>query len=150
MQEQIAIVGLGYVGLPVALAFAKRFENVVAFDVSAARVAKLKDGIDRTNEVSENELGRTSLHITNDVRAMKDSTFFFVVVPTPIDESHKPDLEPVLFASEIVGSVPSRGSVVVYESTVYPGVTEEVCGPVLEQTSGLLRGVDFKLTHARG
>lgn len=148
MEERIAVIGLGYVGLPVALAFAKRFKHTVGFDISTARVSMLKEGIDRTNEVDASELAHTSLEITNDVRAMKDSTFFVVAVPTPIDESHTPDLEPVLFASEIVGTVLSRGSVVVYESTVYPGVTEGVCGPVLEQKSGLVRGVDFKLGYS--
>jgi UDP-N-acetyl-D-glucosamine/UDP-N-acetyl-D-galactosamine dehydrogenase len=148
MEERIAVVGLGYVGLPVALAFAKRFRNTVGFDVSAARVTMLKNGIDKTNEVGKTELSHTSLEITSDVQAMKDSTFFVVAVPTPIDESHMPDLEPVIMASEIVGTVLSPGAVVVYESTVYPGVTEEVCGPVLEQRSGLVRGVDFKLGYS--
>ena len=148
MDERIAVIGLGYVGLPVALAFARRFENTVGFDVSPARVAKLKDGVDTTNEVAGDTLAHTSLQITTDPRALRDATFFIVAVPTPIDESHKPDLEPVIFASEIVGTVMSRGSVVVYESTVYPGVTEEVCGPVLEQKSGLVRGVDFKLGYS--
>jgi UDP-N-acetyl-D-glucosamine/UDP-N-acetyl-D-galactosamine dehydrogenase len=148
MEERIAVVGLGYVGLPVALAFAKRFKNTVGFDLNPARVAMLKDGIDKTNEVGKSELSHTSLEITSDARAMKDSNFFVVAVPTPIDESHMPDLEPVIVASEIVGAVLSPGSVVVYESTVYPGVTEEVCGPVLEQKSGLVRGVDFKLGYS--
>jgi len=148
MEERIAVVGLGYVGLPVALAFAKKFPNTVGFDVSPARVTMLKDGIDTTNEVDRAALRHTSLEITTDPRALRDSTFFIVAVPTPIDDSHRPDLEPVLFASEIVGTVMSPGSVVVYESTVYPGVTEELCGPVLEQKSGLVRGVDFKLGYS--
>jgi UDP-N-acetyl-D-galactosamine dehydrogenase len=148
MEERIAVVGLGYVGLPVALAFAKRYKNTVGFDVNPSRVTMLKNGIDKTNEVAKAELSHTSLEITSDVRAMKDSTFFVVAVPTPIDDSHMPDLEPVIVASEIVGTVLSPGAVVVYESTVYPGVTEEVCGPVLEKKSGLVRGVDFKLGYS--
>jgi UDP-N-acetyl-D-galactosamine dehydrogenase len=108
----------------------------------------LKDGVDNTNEVARTELAQTSLEITSDPRAMRDSTFFVVAVPTPIDNSHMPDLQPVLLASELVGAVLSRGAVVVYESTVYPGVTEDICGPALERKSGLVRGVDFKLGYS--
>jgi UDP-N-acetyl-D-galactosamine dehydrogenase len=148
VKERIAVVGLGYVGLPVALAFARKFENTVGFDVSAARVATLQSGVDATHEVDGGSLSESSLEITTDPTKLKDVTFFVVAVPTPIDEAHRPDLGPVLRASETVGAVMSRGSVVVYESTVYPGVTEDVCGPVLEKTSGLVRGVDFKLGYS--
>jgi UDP-N-acetyl-D-galactosamine dehydrogenase len=148
VEERIAVVGLGYVGLPVALAFARKFKNTVGFDISAARVATLQSGVDATREVDGSALSESSLEITTDPTKLKDATFFVVAVPTPIDESHRPDLVPVLRASETVGAVMSRGSVVVYESTVYPGVTEDVCGPVLEKTSGLVRGVDFKLGYS--
>jgi UDP-N-acetyl-D-galactosamine dehydrogenase len=148
MEERIAVVGLGYVGLPVALAFAKKFENTVGFDISPARVAMLKTGIDATHEVAGSALSGTSLEITAEKKTLKKATFFVVAVPTPIDDAHRPDLEPVLRASEIVGEALSPGSVVVYESTVYPGVTEDVCGPVLEKVSGLTRGADFKLGYS--
>ena len=148
VEERIAVIGLGYVGLPVALAFAKKFKNTVGFDVSAARVATLQSGVDATREVDGPALSESSLEITTDPAKLRDATFFVVAVPTPIDDAHRPDLGPVLRASETVGAVMSRGSVVVYESTVYPGVTEDVCGPVLEKTSGLVRGVDFKLGYS--
>jgi UDP-N-acetyl-D-galactosamine dehydrogenase len=108
----------------------------------------LQSGVDATREVDGAALSESSLEITTDPTKLKDATFFVVAVPTPIDDAHRPDLGPVLRASETVGAVMSRGSVVVYESTVYPGVTEDVCGPVLEKTSGLVRGVDFKLGYS--
>jgi UDP-N-acetyl-D-galactosamine dehydrogenase len=148
VKERIAVIGLGYVGLPVALAFARKFEGTIGFDISAQRVASLKGGRDATREVADSALAASTLELTSDPGALKDATFFVVAVPTPIDAEHRPDLTPVRSASETVGAVLSRGSVVVYESTVYPGVTEEFCGPVLAKASGLQRGVDFKLGYS--
>jgi UDP-N-acetyl-D-galactosamine dehydrogenase len=148
MDERIAVVGLGYVGLPVALAFAKRYPGTVGFDLDARRVEALRRGIDASNDVSAEALEESSLECTTDPAAMSDATFFVVAVPTPIDANHRPDLGPIMSATETVGALLKRGSVVVYESTVYPGVTEDVCGPVLERTSGLKRGVNFTLGYS--
>jgi UDP-N-acetyl-D-galactosamine dehydrogenase len=148
MDERIAVVGLGYVGLPVALAFAKRYPGTVGFDLDARRVEALRRGIDASNDVSAEALRETTLQCTTDPAAMRDATFFVVAVPTPIDANHRPDLGPIMSATETVGSLLGRGSVVVYESTVYPGVTEDVCGPVLERISGLKRGVNFTLGYS--
>jgi UDP-N-acetyl-D-glucosamine/UDP-N-acetyl-D-galactosamine dehydrogenase len=147
MEERIAVIGLGYVGLPIALAFAKKFKKTVGFDISSARVASLRSGKDTTREVDDATLASTTLEITSDPKALKDVTFFVVAVPTPIDDEHRPDLTPVLRASETIGPVLSPGAVVVYESTVYPGITEDVCGPVLEKASGLSRS-QFKLGYS--
>jgi UDP-N-acetyl-D-galactosamine dehydrogenase len=146
--ENIAIIGLGYVGLPIALAFAKKFKRTIGFDVSKSRVASLHSGKDATCEVDRDELTRSTLEITTDPKVLKDATFFVVAVPTPIDDQHHPDLSLVLQASETVGAALTPGSVVVFESTVYPGVTEDVCGPALERASGLVRGKDFKLGYS--
>ena len=148
MQERIAVIGLGYVGLPIALAFARRFPNTVGFDLSRERVASLQRGHDETHEVDPETLAASSLEITTDAAALRDSTFFVIAVPTPIDANHRPDLTPVISASATIGAFLRPGSVVVYESTVYPGVTEDICGPVLEQASGLVRGRDFKLGYS--
>lgn len=148
MKETIAVIGLGYVGLPVALAFARRFPNTIGFDVSEARVASLRRNVDATREVDPGALSSSHLTITSDPAALKGCTFFVVAVPTPIDAEHRPDLTAVLRASETVGAALSPGGVVVYESTVYPGVTEEVCGPALERASGLRRGSDFTLGYS--
>jgi UDP-N-acetyl-D-galactosamine dehydrogenase len=148
VEERIVVVGLGYVGLPVALAFARRFKNTIGFDINEARVASLRRGLDATREVDSSALSRSGLDITSDPGRLKGGTFFVVAVPTPIDAEHRPDLGAVLRASETVGAALSRGSVVVYESTVYPGVTEEMCGPVLEKASGLRRGKDFTLGYS--
>jgi UDP-N-acetyl-D-galactosamine dehydrogenase len=148
MDERIAIIGLGYVGLPIALAFARKFKNTVGFDVNEQRVTTLRRGLDPTREVDLAALSASTLEITSDPKALKGVTFFVVAVPTPIDAEHRPDLTPVLRASETVGAALSPGGVVVYESTVYPGVTEELCGPLLEKASGLRRGIDFKLGYS--
>jgi UDP-N-acetyl-D-galactosamine dehydrogenase len=148
MSDRIAIIGLGYVGLPVALAFAKKFPDTVGFDINIEKVKALKQGIDRTGEVSPNDLKLSSLKITSDPDDLSKANFFIVVVPTPIDRNHRPNLTPLLKASETVGKVLKPGSVVVYESTVYPGVTEEICGPVLAKVSGLQQGIDFKLGYS--
>jgi UDP-N-acetyl-D-glucosamine/UDP-N-acetyl-D-galactosamine dehydrogenase len=148
MEERIAVVGLGYVGLPIALALARRYPKTVGFDLSARRVESLRRGIDTTREVDAEALKNSTLETTTDPSALGRANFFVVAVPTPIDDAHRPDLTPVLRASETVGRHLKPGSVVVYESTVYPGVTEDICGPVLEKTSGLRRGVDFKLGYS--
>lgn len=148
MSERIAVIGLGYVGLPVALAFAKRFPGTVGFDINQAKVSSLKEGVDRTGEVSSAELKATTLVMTSELEVLRPATFFVVAVPTPVDVDNRPDLTPVIRASETVGQVLKKGDVVVYESTVYPGVTEDVCGPILAKISGLKQGVDFKLGYS--
>jgi len=148
MEERIAVIGLGYVGLPIALAFARRFPNTVGFDLNSERVANLRAGKDETNEVDAALLANTTLNMTTDPAQLRDATFFVVAVPTPIDREHRPDLRALLGASETVGANLRPGSVVVFESTVYPGVTEDVCGPALEKASGLQRGPDFKLGYS--
>ena len=147
MKERIAVIGLGYVGLPVALGFARKFPDVVGFDVHLEKVQELRRGHDRNREVSESALLETKLKITSDPSDLRGITFFVVAVPTPVDRNNVPDLTPVLKASETVGRALEKGAVVVYESTVYPGVTEEVCGPLLEQISKLPRS-DFKLGYS--
>jgi UDP-N-acetyl-D-glucosamine/UDP-N-acetyl-D-galactosamine dehydrogenase len=148
MSERIAVIGLGYVGLPVALGFARRFEGTLGFDINAEKVASLQAGMDRTGEVSAAVLRSTSLTMTSEAAALRAATFFVVAVPTPVDVDNRPDLTPVIRASETVARVLKKGDVVVYESTVYPGVTEEICGPVLAKGSGLTQGVDFKLGYS--
>ncbi|HEY3496037.1 MAG TPA: nucleotide sugar dehydrogenase [Polyangiaceae bacterium] len=148
MEERIAVIGLGYVGLPIALAFAKRFPKTVGFDINPWRVESVRQGIDATREADAATLRTTTLEATSDANALANSNFFVVAVPTPIDADHHPDLTPVVRASETVGKHLKPGSVVVYESTVYPGVTEDICGPILEKTSGLTRGKDFKLGYS--
>ncbi len=148
MDERIAVIGLGYVGLPVALAFASRFPRTVGFDVSARRIEALRLGTDSSREVSPATLKATSLELTTSPEALRGATLFIVAVPTPVDENHSPDLTAVLQATETVGAVLQRGAVVVYESTVYPGVTEDICGPLLERVSGLRRGIDFTVAYS--
>jgi UDP-N-acetyl-D-galactosamine dehydrogenase len=144
---KIAVVGLGYVGLPLAVALAHK-HDVVGFDVSASRVAALREGLDSTNEVSAGELSAVSFTITADPAELKGCEIFIVTVPTPIDRANRPDFAALLKACSLVGPALAKGSIVVFESTVYPGVTEEICAPVLEQTSGLKAGADFKLGYS--
>jgi UDP-N-acetyl-D-galactosamine dehydrogenase len=148
MSERIAIIGLGYVGLPVALAFARKFPNTLGFDTHREKVEELKNAFDRNQEQPAEALRSSSLKMTSDPNDLKGSTLFVVAVPTPVDRNNVPDLSPVERASETVGRALSRGGLVVYESTVYPGVTEDVCGPILERTSGLKCGMDFKLGYS--
>ena len=148
MTEKIAVIGLGYVGLPVALAFARKFPGTVGFDINAARVDELNRGHDRTGETSEAELTSAGLKATARLDDLKGCTFFVVAVPTPVDGTKRPDLTPLVKASETVGRVLTKGAVVVFESTVYPGVTEHECGPVLARVSGLTCGVDFTLGYS--
>jgi UDP-N-acetyl-D-galactosamine dehydrogenase len=145
--EHIAVIGLGYVGLPVALAFARSFPTV-GFDVKQHRIDRLAAGHDDTHEVAHDALVASKLRFTSAIEQLRGSTFFVVAVPTPIDANNRPDLTPLIKASETVGRALTRGAVVVYESTVYPGVTEDVCGPVLERVSGLTCGVDFTLGYS--
>jgi len=148
VDRKIGVVGLGYVGLPVAIAFAKRFEGVVGFDVNQEKVKKLQRGIDSTGELGKEALQTTTLTITSDPNILKSIDFFVVAVPTPIDKAHRPEMTALMKASQVVGSVMRPGAIVVYESTVYPGVTEEICGPILAEYSGLKRGKDFKLGYS--
>lgn len=148
MSERIAVVGLGYVGLPVAIALARKYPETIGFDINPSRIRALREGVDVTGEVSGEELRQSTIRFTSDSEDLRSATFFVVAVPTPVDANRRPDLEPLRRASETVGRALSRGAVVVYESTVYPGVTEEFCGPILERASGLRRGVDFKLGYS--
>ena len=147
-QERVAVVGQGYVGLPVTLAFGRVFPETVGFDIDKAKIARLRDHVDTTGEANTHELRDSTVHFTSEHEDMADSTFFVIAVPTPILEDRRPDLRPIIAASETVGKVLKPGSVVVYESTVYPGLTEEVCGPILERVSGLRSGVDFTLGYS--
>ncbi len=147
MTERIAVIGLGYVGLPVALALADRFPGTLGFDIHKEKLEELARGEDRNREVSREVLLSTSLRMTHDPSALKEATFFVVAVPTPVDKNNVPDLTPVIRASETVGKALSKGAVVVFESTVYPGVTEDVCGPILSRVSGLPRSA-FKLGYS--
>jgi UDP-N-acetyl-D-galactosamine dehydrogenase len=146
--RKIAVVGLGYVGLPVAVAFARSSSEVIGFDVDKLRIAELRDGNDRTREVESEVLRSLSLKLTSNVAGIGDADFFIVTVPTPIDDARKPDLGAMMSASRSVGTALKRGDIVVYESTVYPGAIEEECIPVLEQTSGLKAGFDFKVGYS--
>lgn len=148
MDEKIAIIGLGYVGLPVALAFARKFPGTIGFDIKQPRIDELCQGIDRTGESTTAELRSTPITFTADPEQLKTATFFVIAVPTPIDKANRPDLTPVERASALVGRIIQPGTVVVYESTVYPGVTEEICGPIIAQHSGLVQGLDFKLGYS--
>ncbi|GAA0321629.1 Vi polysaccharide biosynthesis UDP-N-acetylglucosamine C-6 dehydrogenase TviB [Psychrobacter aestuarii] len=140
---KIAVIGLGYVGLPLAAEFGKH-RPVIGFDINAQRINELSSGVDHTLEVSEEELAEaTQLSYSSDINALKDCNFFIVTVPTPIDDYKQPDLTPLIKASEAIGGVLKQGDIVVYESTVYPGATEEVCIPVLEKVSGLTFNQDF-------
>ncbi len=147
MSEKIAVVGLGYVGLPVAVACARHFSGTVGFDIQKSRIEELRRGVDRTGEVESETLRDTAIHYTTDPEEMRDTTFFIVTVPTPIDQDRNPDLRIVEKASETVGRYLKKGDVVVYESTVYPGVTEDLCGPILARVSGLSRS-EFKLGYS--
>jgi UDP-N-acetyl-D-galactosamine dehydrogenase len=142
---KVAVVGLGYVGLPLAVALARK-HDVIGFDISSERVAALRDGVDWTNEVPAEHLA--DMILTDDANVLRGSEVFIVTVPTPIDEANRPDFDAMLKACAIVGPMLTRGAIVVFESTVYPGVTEEICAPALEQASGLKAGEDFKLGYS--
>lgn len=146
-EEKIAVIGLGYVGMPIAVAFAKKVD-VIGFDLNKKKIELYKSGIDPTNEIGNAAISETKVEFTSDEEKLKEAKFHIVSVPTPINSDKTPDLSPVEGASSIIGRNLSRGSIVVYESTVYPGVTEDVCIPILERESGLKCGVDFKVGYS--
>jgi UDP-N-acetyl-D-glucosamine/UDP-N-acetyl-D-galactosamine dehydrogenase len=146
-EEKISVIGLGYVGLPLAIELSKVFD-VVGFDINPYKIEKYINGIDLTNEVGEEALKNTTLHFTNSESNLRNCKFHVVAVPTPINSDKTPDLTPVISASKIVGKNLTKGSIVVYESTVYPGTTEEICIPLLEKESGLKFGKDFKVGYS--
>lgn len=146
-QEKISLVGLGYVGMPIAVAFAKKVD-VIGFDLNENKIELYKAGIDPTNEVGNEIIKKTTVDFTADEKRLKETKFHIIAVPTPINSDKTPDLKPVEGASKIVGRNLTKGSIVVYESTVYPGVTEDICIPILEKESGLKCGVDFKIGYS--
>ncbi|MGF2053277.1 nucleotide sugar dehydrogenase [Vagococcus fluvialis] len=145
--EAISIVGLGYVGMPIAVAFAKKVK-VIGFDLNSDKVKQYMSGQDPTNEVGNAEISKTSVLFTSNPEDLRKAKFHIVAVPTPVSEDHTPNLEPLKSASKIVGENLVKGSIVVFESTVYPGVTEEICVPILEKYSGLECGLDFKVGYS--
>ena len=147
-EETLALVGLGYVGMPIAHAFAKKGLNVIGFDLNTEKIALYKSGVDPTKEVGDEEIKNTKIMFTADEKELNKAKFIIVAVPTPVNTDHTPDLTPVIGASEIVGRNLVPGAIVVYESTVYPGCTEDVCIPILEKESGLKCGVDFKIGYS--
>lgn len=147
MTTRIAVVGLGYVGLPVALAFGRKFEGVIGFDVDATRVSQLQSGHDRTGEADAVELASSSVRYTCDPEVLREANVFIICVPTPIHHDLKPDLRALESASRTVARAMPRGSILIYESTVYPGLTEEFCGPIVERESGYARS-EFKLGYS--
>ena len=146
-EEKLSLLGLGYVGMPIAVAFAKKIK-VVGFDLNEAKIDLYKNGVDPTNEVGDEVIRNTKVEFTADPAKLKEAKFHIVAVPTPVNEDHTPDLSPVEGASRILGQNLTKGSVVVFESTVYPGVTEDICVPILEKESGLTCGVDFKIGYS--
>ena len=146
-KENLALVGLGYVGMPIAVSFARKV-NTIGYDLNAAKIELYKQGIDPTNEVGDEAIKATTVEFTADETRLRDAKFIIVAVPTPVNDDHSPDLTPVEGASTIVGRNLTKGSIAVYESTVYPGVTEDVCIPILEKESGLKCGEDFKIGYS--
>lgn len=146
--EKIAVIGLGYVGLPLAVAFAKHFETVIGIDIDSRRIAALRSNEDWTGEVTSEQLAASSIQFTDSAADLEGATFFAITVPTPVDGDRRPDLGAVKGACRMIAPHLKPGGVVVLESTVYPGVTEEICGPILAEASGLRQGVDFKLGYS--
>ena len=146
-KEKLSLVGLGYVGMPIAVAFARKIK-VVGFDLNAAKIDLYKSGVDPTNEVGDDVIKNTTVEFTADPTKLREAKFHIVAVPTPVNDDHTPDLTPVEGASRILGQNLTKGSIVVFESTVYPGVTEDICVPILEKESGLKCGVDFKIGYS--
>lgn len=147
-EESICLVGLGYVGMPIAVAFAKKGVNVIGFDLNQKKIELYKSGVDPTNEVGDEEIRQSKVQFTCDMTELAKAKFIIVAVPTPVNQDHTPDLKPVIGASEIIGRNMTKGTIVVFESTVYPGVTEDVCVPILEKESGMKYGVDFKVGYS--
>ena len=146
-EANLAVVGLGYVGLPIAVAFADKV-NTIGFDINEEKITNYKNGIDPTEEVGEAKIRETALQFTSEEKDLQKAGFIIVAVPTPVNGDETPDLNPVVGASKIVGRNLSKGSIVVFESTVYPGVTEDICIPILEKESGLRCGQDFKIGYS--
>ena len=146
-EENLALVGLGYVGMPIAVAFSQKVD-VIGFDLNAGKIEKYKNGVDPTNEVGDEAIKVCTVDFTADEKKLQEAKFFIVAVPTPVNSDHTPDLSPVEGASTILGRNLTKGSIVVFESTVYPGVTEDICVPILEKESGLKCGVDFKIGYS--
>lgn len=146
-EEKVSLVGLGYVGMPIAVAFARKIK-VVGFDLNSAKIDLYKSGIDPTNEVGNDVIASTTVEFTADPSKLREAKFHIVAVPTPVNDDHTPDLTPVEGASRILGQNLTKGSIVVFESTVYPGVTEDICVPILEKESGLKCGIDFKIGYS--
>lgn len=146
-ENKLAVIGLGYVGLPIALEFAKKI-SVIGFDINSERVEMMKQGMDPSRELGKEAFDNTDILFTNDITILKEATFFIVAVPTPVDDHKVPDLTPLLKASETIGKVIKPGDYVVFESTTYPGCTEEDCLPLIESISGLKLGIDFKLGYS--
>ena len=146
-EEKISLIGLGYVGMPIAVAFANK-AKVIGYDLNSEKIKLYQTGIDPTNEVGNDVIANTTVDFTDDEKKLKEAKFHIVAVPTPVNADHTPDLSPVEGASRILGRNLTKGSIVVYESTVYPGVTEEICVPILEKESGLKCGKDFKVGYS--
>ena len=146
-KHSLAVIGLGYVGLPIALAFAKKIK-VIGFDINSSRIELMKKDIDPSGELNENDFKNSAIVFTDDLTVLKEASFYIVTVPTPIDTFNHPDLTPLLSATKAIGAVLKKGDYVVYESTVYPGCTEEECVPLLEELSGLTLGKDFKVGYS--
>lgn len=146
-KEKLSLIGLGYVGLPIAVAFAKKID-VIGFDINKGKINLFKNGVDPTKEVGDTEIKRTTVEFTSDEKKLKEAKFHIVAVPTPINKDKTPDLMPLKSATRTLGKNLIKGSIVVFESTVYPGVTEEICIPILEEESGLIAGVDFKVGYS--
>ena len=146
-REKLSLVGLGYVGIPIAVSFAKKID-VIGFDLNEKKIELYKNGIDPTQEVGDEAIRNTTVEFTSDEAKLREAKFHIVAVPTPVNADHTPNLVPVESASRIVGRNLSKGSIVVYESTVYPGVTEDICVPILEKESGLVCGKDFKVGYS--
>ena len=147
-EERIAVIGLGYVGLPLAVAFAHHFDHVLGFDIDDRRIRALRQGMDVTGEIAQEDLLASDLALTSDPAAIAGSSFIAITVPTPVDKNRRPDLGPVLAACRSVAPYLSEGTIVSLESTVYPGVTEEICGPALVEVTGLVLGRDIKLAYS--
>lgn len=146
-KEKLALIGLGYVGMPIAIAFGKKI-NVIGYDINSKKVELYKNGIDPTNEVGDDEVRLSTVEFTSDETVLESAKFYIVAVPTPVNADHTPDLTPVENACKVLGRNLSKDSIVVFESTVYPGVTEEICVPILEKESGLKCGIDFKVGYS--
>ena len=147
-ESALSVVGLGYVGMPIAIEFAKYGVKVIGFDINQAKIDTYKSGIDPTHEVGDEVIKNSTVEFTADERKLQSAKFHIVAVPTPVNDDHTPDLTPVKGASEVLGRNLTKGSVVVFESTVYPGVTEDICVPILEKESGLKCGIDFKIGYS--